>query len=61
MAEYEGDQARMIDHINDLCWYQRGGLSRDEAWSLSYRERVRIMKQAEARMKTTEKIRMPLV
>lgn len=61
MAQMEADQNRLIDHIAECCWFQRGGLTDSEAWNMSPRQRNRIIKQAQARMKAVEKSRLAII
>jgi hypothetical protein len=47
--------------IVQICWHMRGGVTRDEAWSLSYVERKDIMDFIKERIKFVEKTGMPLL
>jgi hypothetical protein len=55
----EGKEIR--SQIITIAWHMRGGVTRDEAWTLSYEERKEIMKYIEERVKIVEKTRLPLL
>ncbi len=47
-------------HISSLMWHMRGGLSREEAWTLCPMERQDLQKLIEERVKLIEKTKLPL-
>lgn len=47
--------------ITSLMWHMRGSISREEAWTLSYVERMDILKLVDERMKVVEKTGLPLL
>lgn len=56
------DEARMLtDQIYDICWYMRGGVTREEAWQLSLRERKKIMKLIKENIERTNKTGLALL
>lgn len=61
ISEYKMEQRTFIRHIIFILWHMRGGLSREEAWSLSPFERADIMKFIDERMKLVETTKMPLI
>ena len=61
LAEYQKDSDKLIDQIHEMMWHQRGSLSREEAWALTFHERKRILKQIEERVKLVETTRLPLL
>lgn len=61
LSEYRAEQGELRAHIVSLMWHMRGGLSREEAWTLSPIERIDIQKFIEDRIKLIEKTRLPLL
>jgi hypothetical protein len=59
--EHRQDIGRMRQHIHTICWHMRGGVTREEAWSLSPFERRDIMKLIDDHVKLTEKTGLPLI
>lgn len=56
------DEARALtDQIYDIAWYMRGGVGREEAWHLSHKERIKILKLIEGNIERTNKTGMPLL
>jgi hypothetical protein len=55
----DGESKEFKAEILKLCWFMRGGLSLDEAFSLSYEERMLIGKIIEDNLETTKKTGMP--
>jgi hypothetical protein len=47
--------------IAELVWHLRGGLSRDEAWTLSIEERREYVEAIEKRIEVVEKTGLPLL
>lgn len=61
LAEYRDSQRGLRDEIVDIMWYMRGGVTREEAWTLSPIERRDIQRMVEKRMETVEKTGLPLL
>jgi len=60
-GELYAEQKELRRHIYTILWHMRGGLTREEAWTLSPVERKDIMKQIDERLRMTEKTRIPLL
>lgn len=61
LVELETEQAKMLDHIAELNWLQRGGATWGETMNLSLKERQAILRQAEIRMKAAKETRMAII
>lgn len=61
MSEYRRDSHEIIAHIHNILWHMRGGVTREEAWTLSADERKNITKLIEDRVKIVEKTGLPLL
>ena len=61
VRELEREQAELRTHIINILWHMRGGLTRNDAWSLAPQERADIMKYIEERLKIVEKTKLPLL
>ena len=59
--EMESERRAIIEHIYYIIWHMRGGLSREEAWSLSDKERKIIIKQIDERVKQVEKTNLAII
>jgi uncharacterized protein YbcI len=51
----------LIEHVHSIMWNMRGSLSREEAWSLSHKERKSLLKQIDERVKLVEKTGLALL
>lgn len=40
----EKDQDALHHQIGDICYWMKGGITWDEAWALSFRDRERLIK-----------------
>ena len=58
---YRKEAGAIIDQITQIGWYMRGGVTREEAWSLSYQERASAMKLIEENIKRVNETRLPLL
>jgi len=58
---YKTESDDLIDQIHSIMWHMRGGLTREEAWTLSHNERRRLLKQIEERVKMVEKTGLPII
>lgn len=47
--------------IHEIMWNMRGGLTREEAWTLSPQERADILEDIKKRVETVEKTGLPLI
>lgn len=49
-------ESKALDReIYEICWYMRGGITREEAWALSFQERKTISKIVEKNVENTKK------
>lgn len=48
-------------HIQDIMWHMRGGVTREEAWTLSSMEREALLEDIKARVKTVEETGLALL
>lgn len=55
----ERDSKALIKHIHQLVWHQRGGMTLDEAFTISYSDRELITQLIKDRMETTKESRLP--
>jgi len=54
------DEVKAIkNEILKICWYMRGSVSLNEAWALSYDDRMSISKLIEDNLETTKKTNLP--
>lgn len=61
LRSLEKESRALVDQINEICWYMRGGITRDQAWTLSPLERKRVMKLIEKNIERTNKTGLPLL
>lgn len=55
------EQKELRSVIHQLMWAMRGGLTREEAWTLSHKERLELLEDVKTRMENVEKTGLPLV
>lgn len=55
------EQKELRHIIHHLMWAMRGGLTREDAWTLSYQERAEMLEDIKARMEAVEKTGLPIV
>ncbi len=51
--ENESDQIK--DSVINICWWMRGGISHNEAWNLTEKERSMIQKLIKSNLDTMKK------
>jgi hypothetical protein len=51
----------MRQQMTSIMWHMRGGISREEAWTLSPIERKDMMKLIDEHVKLVEKTKLPLM
>jgi hypothetical protein len=61
LRSMQTDQEELRQLVTRMMWHMRGGLSRQEAWTLSPDERKDIIKLIEEHRELTEKTGMPLL
>lgn len=63
IAEYidslEKESKALIKQLHNLVWHQRGGLSLDEAFQLSFSDREIILELINERVETTNETKLP--
>lgn len=57
----QNEQKELTKSIYEICWYMRGGITREEAWSLSTNEREIIYDIIKQNLENTKKTGMPLL
>ena len=55
----EGEQKELKTELTKLCWYMRGGITLDEAYSLSYEDRLIVSSLIKENIETTKKSGLP--
>lgn len=55
----EGEQKELKTELTKLCWYMRGGISLDEAYTMSYEERNIVSNIIKENIETTKKSGLP--
>ena len=58
-TEYDRDSKALKEELFRLCWYMRGNLSFNEAYLLTYEDRVIITKIIEENLETTKTSQLP--
>jgi len=58
---YKKETRALIDQIHEICWYMRGGITREDAYNLSYDERASIVKLIDSNIKRVNETRLPLL
>lgn len=61
VKEYDADQRSFMELIVSLQWYMRGGLTREEAWATTPKERELYSELIADRIKLVEKTKLPLL
>jgi len=59
VKEFEGQSKEIKSEIYKLAWFMRGGVNLDEAFTLSYEERVIIFDMVKDNLETTKKSGLP--
>jgi hypothetical protein len=57
----EKERNELQEHIHSILWNMRGGVTREEAWTLSNDERRSMLRQIEERVKMVEKTGLPII
>jgi|TARA_B110000305_G_scaffold176587_1_gene195489 hypothetical protein len=55
----EGDQKQLKSDLLKICWYMRGGITIEEAFNLSYEDKMLINDIVKDNMETTKKSGLP--
>lgn len=61
LAAYREDQQSLRTEITNILWHMRGSISREEAWTLSIKERKDIIKLINERIKIVQETKLPLL
>ena len=59
VKQYEGEQKELKAECIKLSWFMRGGCSLDEAFAMSYEERMIISDMVKEHLETTKKSGLP--
>lgn len=57
----EKEQKELRKVIHHLMWAMRGGLTRDDAWTLSHQEREELLADVKERVENVEKSGLPIM
>ena len=55
----EGEQKELKTELTRICWYMRGGVTLDEAYSMSYDDRQIVSSLIKENIETTKKSGLP--
>ena len=55
----ENEQKEIKSELLKICWYMRGGITIDEAFNLSYEDKVLINDIVKQNLETTKKSGLP--
>lgn len=58
VKELDGDVLQIKSELYKICWYMRGGITADEAFSLSYEDRMVIGDIVKENLEITKKTGM---
>jgi hypothetical protein len=61
LQQYVDEARALTDQIIDITWYMRGGMGREEAWHLSHKERIKVLKLIEGNIERTNKTGLVLL
>ena len=56
---FDADSKALKKSLFKLCWYMRGGMSLDEAWSIGYQERELINEMVKDNLDVTSESGLP--
>lgn len=59
VKRYEGEQKQFKSELLKICWYMRGGVTIEDAYSLSFEDRMLIGDIIKENLETTKKSGMP--
>lgn len=55
------EQKELQELVHELMWHMRGGLTREEAWTLCPEERTALMENVKKRVEVVEKTGLALL
>jgi hypothetical protein len=59
LNEFEKDSKALKTTLLKMCWYMRGGMSLEEAWTLGPQDRELVSELIKDNLKTTEETKLP--
>lgn len=59
VKHYDGEQKQFRSELLKICWYMRGGVTIEEAYYLSFEDRLLIGDIIKENLETTKKSGMP--
>jgi len=59
LSDYDRDSKAFERTLTKICWYMRGGMSLDEVYQSSYRQREIINEIIKENLKITEETKLP--
>jgi hypothetical protein len=59
LDNFDRESKAIKEELLKVCWYMRGGISLDDAMSLSFQEREMISKIIEKNLETTKESGLP--
>ena len=59
VKEYEKDTKALREELIKICWYMRGGITLDEAYSMSYEDREIVARIVKDNLNTTKESGLP--
>lgn len=61
ISRYHKETRALEKQIHEICWFMRGGVTRDEAWVLSHYERKSILKLIDDNIERVNKTKLPIL
>lgn len=61
LDQMKGQSKALTEEIYEICWYMRGGVTREEAWHLSHNERKIIAEQIKKRIEVSKESHTPII
>jgi len=60
LKQLDSESDGIKESVINLCWWMRGGISHEEAWNLSSKERDMINRLIKNNIETMKKTKMPM-
>ena len=54
------EQDEFIDQMTQIYWFMRGGIGREEAWNMCYKERLKVTKLISENIERFNKVGTPI-
>lgn len=61
LEEMKQESQELIKQIHAILWHMRGGITREEAWSISFNERKLLVEDINTRIKNAKDTGVPLI